>query len=344
MDSITHLFYGGAIAALIAPAKHRRAALLAGAALNTLPDLDVIPLLLFGDPVAQMTWHRGPTHSWLLLPFLAWALWSWFKRRGGRVAEQPRRWFRVFMITVLAHRCSMRSPFYGTQLLWPLADASAMWSSLFLPIHCSTCMVLACVIAWFAGGNGTARAGRRDRSRLSATSAGHCWRNPSFEREAASALARRAGRMRAFRADAFNTLLWRVVAMTRAVTSRANARWSPIAARWCCAAMPRMSRRWPKRAGSRRMAAAGLVNTDSSKRGWSTANWCSRFAHGLEPDYLFRFAVARRDGKGLGRDRTRSSISLGSATRAGHGLARIWTSPITRAAACRETPATSASK
>lgn len=44
MDFITHLFYGGAIAAAIAPRQHRRAALLVGAALNTLPDLDVIPL------------------------------------------------------------------------------------------------------------------------------------------------------------------------------------------------------------------------------------------------------------------------------------------------------------
>ena len=46
MDSITHLFLGGALAAAMAPAKHRRAALLAGAILNTLPDLDVLPLAL----------------------------------------------------------------------------------------------------------------------------------------------------------------------------------------------------------------------------------------------------------------------------------------------------------
>ena len=93
MDSVTHLFYGGVIAAAIAPRAHRRAALLAGMALNTLPDLDVIPLKLFADPVAEMTCHRGVTHSMLLLPFVAWALWAWFKRRGGRVAEAPRRWF-----------------------------------------------------------------------------------------------------------------------------------------------------------------------------------------------------------------------------------------------------------
>src|SRR4249919_2951785 len=63
MDSFTHLFVGGAIAAAIAPPGQRRAALLAGAALNTLPDLDVLPLLLSDDPVVRMTWHRAATHS-----------------------------------------------------------------------------------------------------------------------------------------------------------------------------------------------------------------------------------------------------------------------------------------
>ena len=51
MDSITHLFFGGVIAAAIALKQHRRAALLAGMALNTLPDLDVFPLMLSDDPV-----------------------------------------------------------------------------------------------------------------------------------------------------------------------------------------------------------------------------------------------------------------------------------------------------
>ena len=50
MDSITHLFYGGVIAAAIAPRGHRGAALLAGAALNTRPDLDDCPLMRSDGP------------------------------------------------------------------------------------------------------------------------------------------------------------------------------------------------------------------------------------------------------------------------------------------------------
>ncbi|HOZ23786.1 MAG TPA: metal-dependent hydrolase, partial [Thermomonas sp.] len=74
MESITHLFYGGVIAAAIAPRQHRRAALLAGMVLNTLPDLDVLPLLLSDDPIVRMTWHRAATHSWFVLPLVAWGI------------------------------------------------------------------------------------------------------------------------------------------------------------------------------------------------------------------------------------------------------------------------------
>ena len=86
MDSITHLFIGGAIAAALAPPAQRRAALLAGAALNSLPDLDVLPLLLTDDPVIRMTWHRAATHSLLVLPLVGLLLWSGFRSRGKRVA------------------------------------------------------------------------------------------------------------------------------------------------------------------------------------------------------------------------------------------------------------------
>ena len=48
MDSLTQIALGSAVAALIAPARHRRAALIAGGVLGTLPDLDVIPLSIFG--------------------------------------------------------------------------------------------------------------------------------------------------------------------------------------------------------------------------------------------------------------------------------------------------------
>ncbi len=151
MDSITHLFYGAAIAAAIAPARHRRAALLAGAALNTLPDLDIFPLMLSDDPILRMTCHRSATHSWLVLPFVAWALWAWFRSRGGRVAEAPLRWWWAIFACLMAHPLIDSFTVYGTQLFWPVPMRPIMWSSLFIVDPLFTLPWLAaCVVAWRA--------------------------------------------------------------------------------------------------------------------------------------------------------------------------------------------------
>lgn len=151
MDSLTHLFYGGVIAAAIAPKQHRRAALLAGMALNTLPDLDVLPLMFSDNPVVRMTWHRSVTHSWLVLPFIAWALWAFFRSRGGRVAAEPRRWWWAIFVCLMAHPLLDCFTVYGTQLLWPLPMRPLMWSSLFIVDPLFTLpWLLAFVVAWFA--------------------------------------------------------------------------------------------------------------------------------------------------------------------------------------------------
>src|SRR5690606_14993479 len=150
MDSLTQILLGGAVAASVAPAGHRRAALLAGAALGTLPDLDSLPIaLLTDDPVALMTLHRGASHSLLVLPFVGWLLWALFRRRGGRVAEAPRRWFWAIQLALLTHPLIDAFTVYGTQLFWPLPAKPAMWSSLFIidPLY-TVWLLAACIAAW----------------------------------------------------------------------------------------------------------------------------------------------------------------------------------------------------
>src|SRR5688572_20465654 len=153
MDSLTHLVLGATLAAAIAPARHRRAALLAGAVLNSLPDLDVPVLALLGvNPVDYMTWHRGPSHSLLVLPLVALALWAWLRRRGGRVAEAPRRWLAVILACVCTHPLLDAFTVYGTQLLWPLPVPPAMWASVFIidPLLTLPFLLAVPVAAWLA--------------------------------------------------------------------------------------------------------------------------------------------------------------------------------------------------
>ncbi len=97
-----------------------------------------------------MTWHRGATHSLLVLPWVAALLWWLLKSRWQPVRESPARWFWLILVTLLAHPLIDAFTVYGTQLFWPLPMAPAMWSSLFIIDPLFTLpLVLACVIAWW---------------------------------------------------------------------------------------------------------------------------------------------------------------------------------------------------
>ena len=300
MDSITHLFYGAAIAAAIAPAKHRRAALLAGAALNTLPDLDVFPLR-YCDPVVEMTWHRGLTHSWFVLPFVAWAIWAFFRRRGGRVAQEPRRWFWAILVCLMAHPLIDSFTVYGTQLFWPLPMRPLMWSSLFIVDPLFTLPWLAaCIVAWFALRRPLANKALYAGIALGMAYVG--WSlvaNTLVDRQAEQALAAmdldEAPRFSV--PMPFNTLLWRVVAMTP--EGYVEGFRSLAADRG-----PMVFKAYPSDVQALREA-EGIEAVD--RLAWFNHGFMraatqdgrlvlSDLRMGAEPDYFFRFAVAERAG------------------------------------------------
>src|SRR3546814_4778576 len=113
--------------------------------------LDSLPIaLLTDDPVALMTLHRGPSHSLFVLPLAGWLVWAFFRRRGGRVAASPRRWFWAIQAVLLTHPLLDALTVYGTQLLWPLPLRPVMWSSVFIidPLY-SVWLRLAWVAAFF---------------------------------------------------------------------------------------------------------------------------------------------------------------------------------------------------
>ncbi|MGN6512364.1 MAG: metal-dependent hydrolase [Lysobacteraceae bacterium] len=299
MDSLTHLFYGGAIAAAIAPARHRRAALLAGAALNTLPDLDILPLAFFDDPVVRLTWHRSATHSWLVLPLVAWALWAFFRRRGGRVAEDPERWWWAILACLMAHPLLDSFTVYGTQLLWPIPMRPVMWSSLFIIDPWFTLpWVAACVVAWFARGRGGSRALALGIALGIAYVGWSLAAKAMVERAAAPALAAR-GLAHApwFSVPApLTTLRWRVVAMAPAGYVEGEYRigdGGPLALRFhpsdtaalqAVEALPAARRlAWFNHGFEKAEVRDGVLVLRDLRMG-------------REPDYSFAYAVARREG------------------------------------------------
>lgn len=130
MDSVTQILLGATITAACVPAAQRRRALLYGTALGTLPDLDV--LWHFADPVAAFTYHRSASHSLLLLPWLAVALWWLARRLDAAVASVPWRWLAGFQLALLTHPLLDACTIYGTQLWWPLDPTPIGLGSIFI--------------------------------------------------------------------------------------------------------------------------------------------------------------------------------------------------------------------
>ena len=214
MDSVTQAVLGAAIGGAIAPAGQRRKALLAGAALGTLPDLDV--LIDYGDAVENFTYHRGFSHSLFVLPPFALLLWLALRRWWAPVRDAPLRWLAIIGLALVTHPLLDAHTAYGTQLLWPLESPPVMWATLFIIDPLFTLPMLVAVIitaAWPARRGNVARAALL----LSTLYLGWSWMAQSIvARHTADALAERglSGAPVFITPTPFNTLLWRIVVLT----------------------------------------------------------------------------------------------------------------------------------
>ncbi|KEY60061.1 metal-dependent hydrolase [Serratia sp. DD3] len=133
MDSLTQIVLGSSVAALVVPPSHRRRAILAGGVLGTLPDLDVLWFNVFGsDAVTEVTWHRGPSHSLLVLTVLGLLLWRLLKSRSSLIQSSPLQWLLAIWLALITHPLLDAFTVYGTQLLWPMKIPPVMWATIFV--------------------------------------------------------------------------------------------------------------------------------------------------------------------------------------------------------------------
>lgn len=130
MDSITQAVLGATIQGALLGRWQGRKALLYGAMLGTLPDLDVV--IDYGDAVADMTYHRGFSHSLFVLTGLALFL-TWITRRfRNHPGYSTQRLFVTVWLVLITHPLLDSFTSYGTQLLWPLTPVPTAWSSIFI--------------------------------------------------------------------------------------------------------------------------------------------------------------------------------------------------------------------
>src|SRR5688572_21076839 len=150
MDSVTHVLAGACLGAAIVPAARRRAAMVVGALLQTLPDVDNV-WLAFADPVERFVGHRGATHSLFVLPFVALACWLLLRRFVPAAREAPGRWLALSFAALMLHPLLDAMTVYGTQLLWPLERPPVMHANLFIIDPALTLPLLVATIAAWLG-------------------------------------------------------------------------------------------------------------------------------------------------------------------------------------------------
>lgn len=130
MDSLSQAVLGASVAGVCAPPGHRGKAMLLGAGLGTLPDLDVF--IDFGGAIENFTYHRGFSHSLFVLAPLSVLIWFLLRRWWAPVREDPLRWLAAVSLALLTHPLLDAHTAYGTQLFWPLTVPPTAWATLFI--------------------------------------------------------------------------------------------------------------------------------------------------------------------------------------------------------------------
>lgn len=133
MDTVTQAVFGAVIGQAGFQSKLGWRALAAGAALATVPDLDVFAS--FSDPLNEWEHHRGITHSLffgpVIGPLFGIAIWKSYEWRLARGANLPPKladpkalaaWIWLSILAFITHpMLDVLTP-YGTQLLAPFSD------------------------------------------------------------------------------------------------------------------------------------------------------------------------------------------------------------------------------
>lgn len=305
MDSLTQAVLGAALQGAVLGRIQGRRSLLYGAALATLPDLDV--LIRYADPVSQMTFHRGFSHSLFVLTglalLMAWTV-AWLGQRYW--PHKGYRWPRLFLafwLVLVTHPLLDAFTVYGTQLLWPLQPTPQSWAAVFIidPVY-TVPLLLAVLYAAFKGLQGRAVGVLSLALAFSTVYLGFGMAGRmAAEQRFSQALAQQgivASEVRAV-PMAFNSLVWRMLAKTpdgdyyEGVSSL-------------------FDREPPEMLRQPRNLEAGKVLTSvplHERLRWFTGDWLrydvvgdalvvTDLRMGVPGNYSFRFQMAQRDAAG----------------------------------------------
>jgi inner membrane protein len=121
LEPVTQALLGATVGQAAFGRRLGRQAVVWGALGGLLPDIDVV--LSAVDPMAELLYHRGPTHALWFGPVVGSALGYWLWRtRGRRVAGTLASWIGLMVLAILTHPLLDVFTTYGTQLLAPFSS------------------------------------------------------------------------------------------------------------------------------------------------------------------------------------------------------------------------------
>ncbi len=147
MDSVSQMVLGASIAHLTLGERLGKRALILGAVLGTLPDLDV--LVPYADAVESFTYHRSWSHSLFVLSAVSFPMAWLVQLMFGRTTLPYNRSLLGVWLILITHPLLDSFTTYGTQILWPLTPPPTAWSSAFIidPLY-TVPLIIAVIIAW----------------------------------------------------------------------------------------------------------------------------------------------------------------------------------------------------
>lgn len=215
MDSLTHITLGAAIGVAVMGRRTpvwRAAAW--GAAAATMPDLDVF--VDHGDPILDMVLHRAETHAPFWLTLFSLPLAAAIALLHGQ-SGLWRRWWLAIWLALVTHPLLDALTVYGTQLGLPFSSHPFGVGSIFIIDPLFTLPVLVGAI-WALASRGSGRGLRANAIGLVLGATYLGWglaAQQQVDQVARASLAARGidAQQLLVTPTAFNTVLWRVVAV-----------------------------------------------------------------------------------------------------------------------------------
>ena len=216
MDSLSQLALGAAVGVAV---MGRRTAVwksaLWGGVAGTLPDLDVF--VRHGNPIHDMVLHRAESHALLWLTLFSLPFGAAIARLHGEW-PQWRRWWAAMWLALVTHPLLDTMTVYGTQLLLPFTDHPFAVGSVFIIDPLYTVPLLAGAV-WALVTKGSRRGHVANAAGLALSTAYLAWGVAAQQH--VTGIARASLAQQGIVAERvlvtptpFNTLLWRVVAMS----------------------------------------------------------------------------------------------------------------------------------